>query len=205
MIASGWSDEFDDFIEYHQDNTTFYEVFRSSLTEALELAALAPDNGSLARMLYANVITVMETYLSDTLRKQVLKRDAVLRRFVKSHDAFKNSKKEPVSEVFTTYDRINELVNDAIDGLSFHNVAAARKLYKEVLATSFPDEIDELFKAVAIRHDIVHRNGKDTRNNAVVVTMEEVRALAQLVDDMVRFIDKQVKDGLLEDDEPADQ
>lgn len=104
MIATGWSDEFDDFIEYHQDNTTFYEVFRSSLTEALELAALAPDNGSLARMLYANVIAVMETYLSDTLRKQVLKRDAVLRRFVKSHNAFKNPKKEPVSEIFTIDD-----------------------------------------------------------------------------------------------------
>lgn len=202
MIAAGWSDDFDDFIEYHQDNTTFYEVFRSSLTETLELAALAPDNGSLARMLYANVITAMETYLSDTLRKQVLKRDAVLRRFVKNHDAFKNSKKEPVSEVFAIYDRINELVNEAIDGLSFHNVAAARKLYKEVLATSFPDEIDELFKAVAIRHDIVHRNGKDVRNNAVVVTMAEVRKLAQLVDDTVMYIDKQVKDGLLDDDEP---
>jgi hypothetical protein len=204
MIAAGWSDDFGDFIEYHQDNTTFYEVFRSSLTETLELVALAPDNGSLARLLYANVITVMETYLSDTLRKQVLKRDAVLRRFVKNHDAFKNSKKEAVSEVFAIYDRINELVNDAIDGLSFHNIAAARKLYKDVLATSFPDDIDELFRAVAIRHDIVHRNGKDVRNNAVVVTMAEVQALAQLVDDTVKYIDKQVKDGMLEDDEPEE-
>lgn len=205
MIESGWSDEFDDFIEHHQDNTTFYEVFKASLTETLELATLASDNGALAKMLYANVITVMETYLSDTLRKQVLKRDAVLRRFVKNHDAFKNTKKEPVSEVFATYDKINELANEAIDGLSFHNIVTARKLYKEVLSTSFPDDVDELFKAVATRHDIVHRNGKDVRNNAVVLTMADVETLAQLVDDTVRHIDKQVKDGLLEDHEPQEQ
>jgi hypothetical protein len=116
MISAGWSDEFDDFIEYHQDSTTFYEVFKASLAETLEMTALAPENRSLAKMLYANVITIMETYLSDTLRKQVLKRDAVLRRFVKNHDAFQTSKKEPISEVFATYDRIYELVNNAIDG-----------------------------------------------------------------------------------------
>lgn len=201
MISAGWSDEFDDFIEYHQNNTTFYEVFKTSLTETLELAALAPENGSLTKILYANVITIMETYLSDTLRKQVLKRDSVLRRFVKNHDAFKNSKKEPISEIFAIYDRINELVNDAIDGLSFHNVAVAKRLYKEVLATSFPDEIDDLFRAVDIRHDIVHRNGKDTRNNATMVTRLQLHTLAQLVDNIVGFIDKQIKDGLLEDDE----
>jgi capsid protein len=143
----------------------------------------------------------METYLSDTLRKQVFKRNAVLRRFVKSHDEFKNSKKDPVSEIFTTYDKLNELVNKAIDGLSFHNIVTAKKLYNDVLATSFPDDIRELIKAVETRHDIVHRNGRDLQNNAVTMTMSEVQAIAQLVDDTVNYIDKQVKDGLLDHDE----
>lgn len=201
MILSGWSDEFDDFIEFHQDNTKFFEVFKISLSETLDLISLSPANHSLAKMLYANVITIMETYFSDTLRKQVLKRDAALRRFVKNHDAFKNSKKIAISEVFETYDSIKEMVNDAIDGLSFHNIFLTKKLYKEVLSTSFPDDINELLKAVNIRHDIVHRNGKDTRDNAVMVKMEELTALAQLVEDTVKFIDKQVKDGLLEEDE----
>lgn len=205
MIAAGWSDEFDDFIEYHQDYTKFYDVFRSSLMETLDMITLAPDNSSLAKMLYANVISVMETYLSDTLRKQVLKRAAVLRRFVKNHDAFKNTKKEPVSEVFTTYDKINELANEAIDGLSFHNIVTARKLYREVLSTSFPDDVDLLLKAVATRHNIVHRNGKDLGNKAIALTMADVKILVQLVDETVKHIDKQVKDGLLEDDETDEQ
>lgn len=203
IIHSGWSDDFDDVIEFHQDNTTFYEIFKSSLTETLGLAVLAPNSDSLARMLYANVITLLETYLSDTLRKQILKRNAVLRRFVKNHDAFKNSRKEPISEVFETYDRINELANEAINGLSFHNILTAKKLYKEVLATSFPDDISELVKAVDTRHDIVHRNGKDFHRNAVIVTMAKVQVVAELVDETVKYIDKQIKDGLLEDDNPG--
>ncbi|MFI5447042.1 hypothetical protein [Polaromonas sp. UC242_47] len=43
--------------------------------------------------------------------------------------------------------------------------------------------------------------GKDLKSNSVTVSMDEVRKLAQLVEETVKFIDKQVKDGLLEDDE----
>lgn len=200
MISAGWTDDFEDFIEYHQDHTAFYSTFKASLTETLELSKLSRDNAALARLLFANIITLLETYLSDTLRKQVFKRGAVLRRFVKSHDVFKNSKKEPVSEIFDIYDKVPELVNNAIDNISFHNIVTAKKLYKEVLATSFPDDINELLKAVETRHDIIHRNGKDVKNNVIKVNMVEVEALAQLVENTVQFIDQQVKDGLLDDD-----
>lgn len=198
MVDSGWTEDFDDLIEYHSDNTHFFEDFTDSLDSTKDLANLAPDNPALMRLLYANVITVMEAYLSDTLKKQVMKRSAVLRRFVQSHDAFKNSKREPISEIFNTYDKILKLANDAIDEISFHNVVTAKTLYENVLSVNFPKDVAWLIKATTNRHDIVHRNGRTLKNEVLNIVSADIDELVTKVVALVKEIDAQVKDGLLD-------
>lgn len=199
MVDSGWTEDFDDLIEYHSDNTHFFKDFKESLDSTKDLAKLSPDNLALMRLLYANVITVMEAYLSDTLKKQVLKRNAVLRRFVQCHDAFKNSKKEPVSEVFNRYDKILRMTNDAIDKISFHDVVTAKTLYEDVLSVNFPKDIAWLMKAITNRHDIIHRNGRTLKNEVLNIDGADIDDLAANVLALVKTIDEQVKDGLLDD------
>lgn len=198
MVDSGWTEDFDDLIEYHSDNTHFFKDFTDSLDSTKDLANLAPDNPALMRLLYANVITVMEAYLSDTLKKQVMKRSAVLRRFVQSHDAFKNSKREPISEIFNTYDKILKLANDAIDEISFHNVVTAKTLYENVLSVNFPKDVAWLIKATTNRHDIVHRNGRTLKNEVLNIVSADIDELVTKVVALVKEIDAQVKDGLLD-------
>ncbi len=198
MVDSGWTEDFDDLTEYHSDSTHFFKDFTDSLDSTKALANLAPDNPALMRLLYANVITVMEAYLSDTLKKQVMKRNAVLRRFVQSHDAFKNSKKEPISEIFNTYDKILKLANDAIDEISFHNVVTAKTLYENVLSVNFPKDVAWLMKATTNRHDIVHRNGRTLKNDVLNIASADIDELVTKVLALVKEIDAQVKDGLLD-------
>jgi hypothetical protein len=121
--------------------------------------ALAPENKILARLIYANVITSMETYLSDTVKKQILTREPIRRRFVQTNEAFKE--KIVVQEIFRKLESLNEEIIQTIDMMSFHNLDKTTGLYKLVLDTQFPTtNIAELKKAVERRHDIVHRNGK---------------------------------------------
>lgn len=200
LVEAGWTDGFDDVIEFHQEHTKFYSIFKASLNEILVLTKLAPENVSLARMLFANVITVLETYLSDTFKKQVIKRDAILRRFIKHHDAFnKNSKRYSISEIYDVMDNLLTRVNSEIDKMSFHNMETVPGLYQFVLSTNFPKELGELVKAVHIRHDIVHRNGKNPQGVETSVSMQNVVEVASLVDTVILHIDRQVKDGLLDD------
>lgn len=202
MISAGWTDKFEDFIEHHSDHTTFFNTFKLSLDKTIALGTLAPENSDLAKLLYANVITVFETYLGDTITKQVLKRKALLRRFVQNHQPFIKTK-EAKSDVFKTYEGIQEEVRRALGETSFHNVVTAKKLYHEVLATSFPDNIADLIQAIEIRHDIVHRNGRSQNNIEVSVTIDHVKNLAGLVESTVLYIDAQIKDGILEGDDEA--
>lgn len=199
LVNGGWTDSFEDKIEFHQDHTTFYEVFKTSLNEVSELTKLAPQSDALARMLYANVITAMETYLADTLKKQVLKREAIRRRFVLHHDAFnKNSKKYTIAELHAVMDNLLDRVNSEIDKISFHSMESVPGLYKAVLSTTFPDEVGDLIEAIQVRHDIVHRNGKSPQGMRSEISMLEVHAVSALVDRTILHIDRQVKDGLLD-------
>ncbi len=72
LVAEGWTEEFADILEYNQDFTNFYQVFEVALSEIKSLRNSLPGNAILTRLLYANAITAMETYLADTVKKNVL-------------------------------------------------------------------------------------------------------------------------------------
>lgn len=52
--------------------------------------------------------------------------------------------------------------------------------------------IKELCKAVLIRHDIVHRNGKDKEGKEHVITKEDVEQLCTQVNDFIYNIECQL-------------
>ena len=198
LVEGGWTNDFDDLLEYQCDNTIFYEVFVESMTEIHELKIVAPNNLALTRLLYASVITAMETYLSDTFKKQILNKDAIRRRFIKHHDAFKA--KISLSEIYEKMETLKEEIVAEIDKISFHNLDRVIALYKHVLATDFPAEfLPDLRQALGYRHDIVHRNGKSTTGTPLVLTIADVNKLIEIVDSTIYSIDKGVKDTLLDD------
>lgn len=201
LVDGGWTNSFEDLVEFSKDFTTFYEVFSTAIGDTRSLIELAPNNPTLARLLYANAITAMETYLSDTLKKQVLTREPIRRRFVQSNDAFKD-KKFTIQEIFSKLDSLNDEVVNAIDKMSFHNLDKTPALFTSVLDTKFPHErMSDLKMAVENRHDIVHRNGKTTQGKSIEVSMVDVMEVIELVESTVMHIDKQIKDGLLDDED----
>ncbi|TVT83975.1 HEPN/Toprim-associated domain-containing protein [Pseudomonas sp. H3(2019)] len=199
LISGGWTDAFDDLVESQQEFTSFYALFKSSLEEVMSLALLAPTNEPLARMLYASVITAMETYLSDTLRKQVFVKPAIKRRFVENHGKFKGNQLD-LCNIYTRLESLDSFITKVIDEESFHSIVSVQKLYKNVLLTEISKpHMDKLVRAVSIRHDIVHRNGKSLQGDNHKMNMEDARQLVDAVDAAVRHIDKQIKDGLLDE------
>lgn len=199
LISGGWTDSFEDLVEYHQECTTFYRIFKQSLEEIKSLIELDPDNKTLLKLLYASVITAMESYMSDTVKKQVLNREALRRRFVKNHPSFvKNIK---LSEIYEKLGTLEQEIIAEIDKISFHNMEKTPALFKAVLDTNFPSEnMGLLIHAVDVRHDIVHRNGKNTKGKLTEISKADVLDLLDLVDRTVKFLDTQIKDGLLDDD-----
>ncbi len=91
-----------------------------------------------------------------------------------------------------------KLANDAIDEISFHNVVTAKTLYENVLSVNFPKDVAWLIKATTNRHDIVHRNGRTLKNEVLNIVSADIDELVTKVVALVKEIDAQVKDGLLD-------
>lgn len=197
LVNGGWVDDFEDIEQIQAGETRFHENFISSINELIVLNRLK-ENQVLQRMIFSSVITAMEAYFSDTMKKNVLNRHAIKRRFVEIHKPFvdKNMKE---GRVFEFLDNLDKRINEEIDKISFHNIGTVKDLYRDVLLCQLPDaDISALIKSVETRHDIVHRNGKSTDGEMVIVTKKDVRELIKLVRRVVLHIDKQILDGLLD-------
>jgi hypothetical protein len=205
LVGGGWVDAFDDLIEYSKEFTSFYDVFAAAIMDIQGLMLLSPENSILAKLLYANAITAMETYLSDTLKKNVLMRPPLLRRFVESHEGF-SDKKIPMAQVFQVLSEMQDRVSDVLDRVVFHNIPKTIEVYSKVFDVRFPRELSaDLIRAVALRHDIVHRNGKDNAGRVIPVTMSDVEQILELVDATIKAIDVQVREGLIDDEDGSSE
>lgn len=199
LIHGGWVDDFEDIAQVQAGETVFYQHFKQSIDELSTLNS-SSDNETLQRMIFASVITTMEAYLSDTMKKQVLNRHAIKRRFVECHNSFVAKIKQ--NEIFSLLDMLDQKLNEEIDKISFHNVDTVIGLYNNVLLCEFPKlKMSELRKAVNIRHDIVHRNGKSTEGTLVAISQKDVMNLVELVQYLIKHIDSQIIDGLLDEPE----
>ena len=197
IVHGGWVDDFEDIAEVQAGETKFHEHFRASINDLVELNA-GKRNPVLQRMIFSSVITTMEAYLSDTMKKNVLNRHAIKRRFVESLDKFIKNK-IPASTVFSFMDSLDQKITEEIDSISFHKVDVVTGLYKNVLLCKFPeDKVSDLKKYVEMRHDIVHRNGKSKDGTIISITKEDLRRIIELVTEVVGCIDKQILDGLLD-------
>ena len=68
-------------------------------------------------------------------------------------------------------------------------------MYKETLGIEFPKDLSGIYKAVMTRHDIVHRNGKTTKNEEVHVSADDVNELIVSVQTFVNHINMKIVAG----------
>jgi hypothetical protein len=133
-------------------HTRFFDVFQQSAAEVSELAgqgeALA-NTDLLAKVLFANVITALETYLSDTFVHTVISFPPLIRRLVESDPEFQKRKLE-LKDIFRRHDGIKGEVAEYLEGLMYHNLAKVRELYRGTLCVEFPKEMAEIFRAIEV-------------------------------------------------------
>jgi hypothetical protein len=201
LIDSGWVEDFDDLAEYQAGQTKFYERAEVEIYEITHLSRLDEANRVLQRISYSGLVTILEAYLSDIVKRQVLNRESIKRRFVEKFEPFaKSQKKFEITEIYFRMEQLDKLIVDCIDSLSFHSVKTIKDFFSSVLLISIPEELSDcLAKAIITRHDIVHRAGRTKDGDSNEVSQFDVQALSQLLMKVMASIDSQIVDDLLGD------
>lgn len=199
LVRDGWVDDHEEGSNADRNylDTKFYNNFMEAMDD-LSGINKESDNPVIQRMIFSTVISAMEAYLSDTLKRNVFNRDGVKRRFVKTYKNFSNDALTG-SDVFDYLDKLDGKIKYYIDKkMSFHDTQLIDSIYTKVLHCKIDkDKLKQLSSFVDKRHDIVHRNGKDKDSNVHDISQKDVRVLIRVVNDFLQDIDRQIINGLL--------
>lgn len=173
--------------EYFYDKQ-LYDVTHTDIEKMLDASSALPEDikPMLYKLLYANAITMMETYLGDTLKREVLKDEASMRSFVENYKPFKEIEIR-LSDLFFKRDALPQYIRETLSSILFHDLRKIKPIYKDVLNIDIGD-VRDLYRAVLVRHDIVHRNGFDKEEKEHVITKEDVQQLQDKVQKLIEQV-----------------
>ena len=185
------ADNYDQLLDDISSISEYYHNFSSAIIDISHL--LETDIKTYVppcffRMLYVNVVTALETYFSDAFINIVLNNSDLLRQFIETTPEFK-TRKVSVADVFRAAETAKLRARTSLINIVWHNIDRVRIMYRDTLGIRFPDEWKEIARAVNIRHDIVHRNGKTTDGNEIHIGPGDVSDLVRLVEEFVQSID----------------
>ncbi|HEY5535051.1 MAG TPA: hypothetical protein VIL99_08985 [Ignavibacteria bacterium] len=187
---------YDDQYEAISANTAFLQTFNQDLDNILELLKIKITDDNLLklfhRQLYSSVIGIMETYLSDAFINSVFNSKDNLKQFFKTFKGFEKQN-IAISAIYEYEAKAESIAKKAMLDVIYHHLPKVSEMYKDTFGIIFP-KFGEIYKAVLIRHDLVHRNGKDKDGNEVIVDNNMIVKLIENERAFVKEIDDQIKD-----------
>ena len=175
--------------------TLFYSNFTQSISNIrdiiISLASSSSYEKQLLPMLFAHLITLMETYLGDTLKKKVLTVPKYKRAFVEGYKDYQ-TEKLTLNRVFVAMENIDKTIAKTLNEVLYHNLAKVKGIYKATLNVDLGD-ISSLSQAVGVRHDIVHRNCKRLDGSSFEITLTQLTQLLDEVESFIGNVEKQVR------------
>lgn len=191
----------DDYTEKDQleailSNTTFHLTFLDEIANLRILNKLSVPNQkakkTLKRHLYVGAIACLETYLSDAFINTVLSNQNYLNSFFTSFKDFKYQKLG-MNEVIDVANKAEEIAKKAMLEVIYHNLPKVSKMYEGTLNIVFPN-FSEIYKAVLIRHDLVHRNGRTKEGKEINIDNMMVDDIISKVEKFISEIDQKLKE-----------
>jgi len=170
--------------------------FRSNLANIRKLikTEVEPDQQQFfRRMLFASVITTMETYLSDKFVSSITDNPKALRKFVETFPAFKREVIK-LSDIYAKSDSLEHRVRlTLLSEVVWHRLINISKMFKGTFGVDFPKDSDlaDLLRSIDIRHDLIHRSGRAKDGKEHAITPEGIEKLVCEVDKLIALIDGQ--------------
>jgi hypothetical protein len=187
-----FSPELDDYVfRSSAESVGHEEAFRQSainIERLLEVEVNAAERQVMLRLVYANVITALETYLADKFISAIDADEKILRRFVETTPEFKN-RKFALCDVFNAHEAIKDDVKTHLSEVVWHRLDKVEPMYRDSLGINFPPDMQHLHKAIFTRHDCIHRSGKTKDGKEHTLNESDIKSLLLQADRLVRWIE----------------
>lgn len=153
------------------------EIFKNycrALDSILSLNTVE-NNETLIKMQVAYSVTILESCVSEMLKSVVLSSDAFLKNAI-THVKGLNETSVSLKEVLNDGLIVEKRVVNFLSEMLYHHIPKVLNTYQAILQCPQPKglPLGELIKLTTLRHDIVHRDGKTTGGNQIVLSSKDV-------------------------------
>ncbi len=142
---------------------------------------------ALYRMVYSSAITALETFLSDSFYQNVVPSQTRMEKLLSTAPEFAD-RKYSIAEVVNWSQNVKKKVSEYLYDIVWHNLSKVKMMYSAVLGIEFPSDMASLHRAVSIRHDLVHRNGRTKDNRLHTFKPDELLKLFASIEDFAAQI-----------------
>lgn len=147
-------------------------------------------------LLFANIITSMESYLSDMFINIILRKEDLILKLLKKSSLF-NEKNYKIGEAYEWLKNKQGKIQSVLSTISFHNLKVAQDLYEKILEISFPEDIEIIREAVKARHAIVHKNGKTPSGDLIKINLYNFKETIDEIKHFISEINNSINDILI--------
>ncbi len=167
------------------NNTIYFEEYKQNI----KLIRDSEKTAYTLKLFFANVITLMEVYLSKALISTVQgDRDLIVK--VTESKLF-NSHKIALKTAFTN--DIEQYILSQINHTIFHNLNDVFILYRDVFGIEFRQD-RKIIDSIKIRHHIVHRNGIDFDGNPIEISEIDLEDVIEVITTFLSDIDTKLRE-----------
>ncbi len=155
-------------------------MFDSNVNNPQKMAFILHTNIAV-KMSYAYAVTLLESYLGDTLRALISQDEQFLKNALRKLKVLKSVK---LTDVVETDLDVKSLVLRYVSDVLYHNIPNVVEMYEQVLGVKLEIDISKVVKITKLRHDIVHRNGRNVDGSTISVGAQD---FTQAISDIKEF------------------
>lgn len=145
----------------------------------------------IVKMSYAYAVTLMESFLGDTLKVLITEREEFLNNAIVNVEEVSKAKYS-IAELAETDLNICNLALKHVNEILFHNIPKVKRVYEQVLGVKLQLDISRVSRITALRHDIVHRNGYSKDNKPINVNAQDFYQAIEDIKEFTSSLQKQI-------------
>lgn len=176
------------FFEKQEPPLHFFRRSIVDISDMLDgLAGNAPD--VFVRMLFGNVISIIEAYLSDKFLHELSQSTDAKEQLVTQHPKFQE-RKLTLAQILENPNCVDDEIRFVLQQkIIWHRLTDVKMLYLKAFDIHVSDEKEWFEKAKETRHHIVHRNGRDFDGNVVALGQHHVRELIGQAENLIAYVE----------------
>lgn len=172
------AEAYDDYQEYMRQHP-YDQMYQEYQAQQLLIRKIIDDyensfeGHTIQKMAFVHAVTLMEAMIGDMIKALAIKHSHIMKKLSLCVEDSSAKKKFSIREILEQPGGVDGIVLEIFAKVTFHNLDSLKRILEGI----FPETMRGLDYAqvrpvIERRHDFVHRNGKNTKGENVIMTSE---------------------------------